>query len=164
MTDPIRIRSATLADAAALAELLNEIIAIGGTTAIETPFTPESFADAFLRDEALVSCVIAEDASGALGFQHLAVRPRLPEGWGEIATFARRSNPRPGTGRALFAETRARAKAAGLIAIDATIRADNTGGLAFYSKMGFVDDHVTEAVPLADGIPVDRISKRFDLT
>ena len=48
-------------------------------------------------------------------------------------------------------------------AINATIRADNAGGLAFYTKQGFVDYGVTPAVPLADGTPVDRVHKRFSL-
>ncbi|MEM9148767.1 MAG: GNAT family N-acetyltransferase, partial [Pseudomonadota bacterium] len=56
-----------------------------------------------------------------------------------------------------------RAKNAGLIALNATIRADNRVGLAYYSRMGFQDYAVRPAVPLADGSPVDRISKRFDL-
>jgi ribosomal protein S18 acetylase RimI-like enzyme len=48
--------------------------------------------------------------------------------------------------------------------IDATIRADNTGGLAFYSRQGFVDYDRLVGVPLEDGTPVDRLRKRFDIT
>ena len=47
--------------------------------------------------------------------------------------------------------------------IDATIRADNTGGLAFYGRMGFTDYDCVAGVPLKDGTLVDRIRKRFDL-
>ena len=64
----------------------------------------------------------------------------------------------------MFAATRERARALGVAAINATIRADNSGGLAFYSRMGFVDHHVDKAVPLKSGLPVDRISKRYPLT
>ncbi|HEX7850799.1 MAG TPA: GNAT family N-acetyltransferase, partial [Sphingomonas sp.] len=78
-------------------------------------------------------------------------------------TFARRGSTTRGIGSALFAATRAAAIAAGLKAINATIRADNTGGLTFYAKMGFADYAVARAVPLADGTPVDRISRRYDL-
>ncbi|WP_420810234.1 GNAT family N-acetyltransferase [Ensifer aridi] len=67
----------------------------------------------------------------------------------------------PGAGTALFAATKAYARDAGFLAINATIRADNIGGLAYYSKMGFVDYKVDKAVPLKDGRPVDRISKRY---
>ena len=58
-----------------------------------------------------------------------------------------------GIGGALFAETCKAARAAGAVAIDATIRRENTGGLRFYDKMGFVD-YRPEA---------ERIGKRFDL-
>ena len=61
----------------------------------------------------------------------------------------------------MFAATRARARELGLAAINATIRADNSGGLAFYSKMGLKDYAVDRAEPLADGTPVDRIHKRY---
>jgi hypothetical protein len=49
------------------------------------------------------------------------------------------------------------------VAINATIRADNVGGLAFYSRLGFTDHGISRAVPLRDGTPVDRVSKRFIL-
>ncbi|MBP1887174.1 ribosomal protein S18 acetylase RimI-like enzyme [Ensifer mexicanus] len=66
-----------------------------------------------------------------------------------------------GAGTALFAAAKAHAREAGLEAINATIRADNAGGLAYYAKMGFIDYKVEKAVPLKDGQPVDRISKRY---
>lgn len=44
---------------------------------------------------------------------------------------------------------------------NATIRADNAGGLAYYARMGFQDYAVARGVPLADGTPVDRISRRY---
>lgn len=68
-----------------------------------------------------------------------------------------------GVGAALFALTVEAAGAAGINTIDATIRADNAGGLAFWSRLGFVDYAVLRARPLKDGTPMDRITKRFDL-
>jgi hypothetical protein len=44
-----------------------------------------------------------------------------------------------------------------------TIRADNIGGLAFYSALGFEDNGIHRAVPLRDGTPIDRVSKRYVL-
>ncbi|MEM9147753.1 MAG: GNAT family N-acetyltransferase, partial [Pseudomonadota bacterium] len=151
MTDPIRVRPAIAADAPALADLLNVIIAAGGTTALETPLTPEDLADWYIAGPSALLCLMAEDSTGALGFQSVGLNSDLPEGWGDIASFARQTAPRPGTGRALFAETSSRAKNAGLIALNATIRADNRVGLAYYSRMGFQDYAVRPAVPLADG-------------
>lgn len=55
------------------------------------------------------------------------------------------------------------AQAAGLTAINATIRADNVGGLAYYTRMGFQPHAVQKGVPLADGTPADRVSKRLAL-
>ena len=68
-----------------------------------------------------------------------------------------------GVGSALLDATTARAREIGLTAINATIRGDNTGGLTFYSRMGFIDHEIVPAVPLKDGTPVDRIRKRFAL-
>jgi L-amino acid N-acyltransferase YncA len=160
----LRVRPTARADAPTLADLLNEIIAAGGTTAYETPFTPEAFADAHIDGPAVITSMIAEDDDGRpMGFQILLASDKLGPGWGDIGTFARRGSTTRGIGSALFAATKAAAIATGLKAINATIRADNIGGLAFYARMGFVDYAVSRAVPLADGTPVDRISRRFDL-
>lgn len=160
----LRIRPTVRADAPVLADLLNEIIAAGGTTAYETPFTPDAFADAHIDGPGVITSVLAEDVDGrAMGFQILLASDRLGPGWGDIGTFARRGSTTRGIGSALFAATRRAALDAGLTTINATIRADNAGGLRFYSKMGFVDYAVARGVPLADGAPVDRISRRFDL-
>ncbi|WP_026613601.1 GNAT family N-acetyltransferase [Ensifer aridi] len=158
----INVRPARVEDVPVLCAFLNEIIRIGGTTAHETPFTHESFASHFLAGPGLVSCFVAEDGSDEpCAFQALERWDGLPEGWVDIGTFARPHEKVPGAGTALFAATKAYARDAGFLAINATIRADNIGGLAYYSKMGFVDYKVDKAVPLKDGRPVDRISKRY---
>lgn len=158
----INVRPAHTADVPALCAFLNEIIRIGGTTAHETPFTHESFTAHFLTGPGFVSCFVAEDADGQpCAFQGLERWDGLPDGWVDIGTFARPHAKVRGAGTALFAATKAHARAAGFKAINATIRADNSGGLAYYGKMGFVDYKVDRAVPLKDDRPVDRISKRY---
>ena len=159
------IRPVRPEDAAELADLLNAIIARGGTTALEAPFTPQALTEAYLTGPDVVCCFVAVDrACGRLeGFQTLGAYPGLPEDVGDIGTFARVGNAQRGVGSMLFAATSAEARKRGLTAVNATIRADNTGGLAFYSRLGFVDHAVREAVPLADGTLVDRISKRYRL-
>ena len=141
----LAIRPVAAPDAPALAELLNAVIAAGGTTALETPFTARSLAETYLTGPNVHCCFVAEDDAGAvLGFQTLGRYPGLPEDIGDIATFARLGGTRRGIG-------------------SATIRADNTGGLAFYSGLGFADHAVTRDMPLKDGTPVDRVHKRFVL-
>jgi len=66
-------------------------------------------------------------------------------------------------GRALFAEAKRAAVAAGFLHINATIRADNEPVLGYYSKMGFQVHSVRVGVSLSDGRHVDRISERIDL-
>lgn len=82
---------------------------------------------------------------------------------GHIGTFARLGRTQRGTGSRLFAATLRLAAARGLAAINATIRADNAGGPAFYGRLGFTDHARRRAVPLRDGTRIDRISKRFAL-
>lgn len=158
------VRPVTSADAPALAALLNAVIRAGGTTALENEFTPQALDTAYLTGPGVHCCHVAVDAAGDLAaFQTLGRYPGLPDDIGDIATFAAIDRKQSGAGTALFAVTRARARELGLSAINATIRADNTGGLAFYSRQGFADHGVTPAVPLADGTPVDRVHKRFSL-
>jgi len=91
------------------------------------------------------------------------VRVMEAQDMGSIATFARPGTAQKGIGSALFKATLAASHAAGYTHLDATIRADNTGGLAYYSKMGFQDHSVTKAKPLSDGTKVDRIHKRLKI-
>ena len=162
----LEIRPARGDDAPGLAELLNAIIARGGSTALEDPFTPQALDQAYLTGPEVICCFVAVDrATGRHeGFQTLGRYPGLPPGWGDIGTFARVGGVQRGVGSALFAATREEARRLGLSGINATIRADNSGGLAFYGRMGFADHSVRPAAPLKDGTPVDRISKRYDLT
>lgn len=163
----LSVRPARPADAAAMAELINVIIAIGGTTAYEEPFDATSMDAAYISLPHLVSCFVAEDDDEIVGFQGLmrSFDPEdpLPDGWATIGTFARVGLTQRGVGGALFAATLEAARAANIAVIDATIRADNAGGLAFYSRQGFVDYDRLVGVPLKDGTPVDRIRKRYDV-
>ncbi|HET9230777.1 MAG TPA: GNAT family N-acetyltransferase [Vitreimonas sp.] len=159
-------RRATSEDADEMAALINEIIAAGGTTAIETPFTRASMDHEFVSGPHVISSIVAEENGELLGFQVLlgsTEEEPLPAGWGGIGTYARVGQTRGGVGSALFEATKKAARAAGLHTIDATIRADNTGGLTFYSRMGFVDYDRRIGVPLKDGARVDRVRRRYDL-
>ena len=159
----LTIRPYAPGDEGALCEVINAIIAAGGTTAHETPFTPEGLVDHALAGARVLCCHVALWDGVPVGFQSVTRNPRLPPGWGDMSSFTRREPKVPGAGRALFAATRARAGALGLVALNATIRADNGPGLGYYSAMGFQDYDVVRAVPLSDGRPVDRLRKRLIL-
>ncbi len=151
-------------DATGLAALLNEIIARGGTTALEEAFSPDGLAAAMLAGPGVLCCFVAAAADGTLvGFQSLTRSEHLPADVGEIGTFVRVGLTQSGVGRELFEATRLAAAGLGLSAIHASIRADNAGGLRFYGRLGFVDHDVRRGVPLRDGTPVDRVGKRFAL-
>jgi L-amino acid N-acyltransferase YncA len=161
---PVRVRPIAPADVPAACAILNRIITIGGTTAHQHPYDAARFEKDYVVGDNLICCHVALDETDRVaGFQWLGRNPDLPDGCADIATFARRAPVLPGVGTALFAVTRAVADSLGLREINATIRADNRSGLGYYAKMGFVEHSVSSAVPLSDGTPVDRISKRFTL-
>ena len=164
LSPTLLIRPVARADAAELAELLNAIIAAGGTTALEEPFSPGVLDACYLTGPEVLCCFVAEDDDGALlSFQTLGRYPDLPDDVGDIGTFARIGVTGRGVGHALFAATQAWASKRGLAALNATIRADNAGGLAFYTKLGFTDLDVITDMPLDSGTLVDRVRKRFVL-
>lgn len=160
------IRPATLNDAAEMTVLLNEIVRIGGTTALLEPVTQKTTED-FITKLRTTGCihVACDNKTGTLlGYQSLEYYADLPRTLGIIATFSKVGGTQRGIGSALFAATRAAAPMLGFNEIDATIRADNTGGLAYYSKMGFQDHSYGKPVTLNDGSVVKRISKRLRLS
>ncbi len=160
----IAIRPMMPEDVAEACRILNDIIAAGGTTAFEIPFSQALFAQSYLNGADKICCHVALDDQGAVaGFQWLGTYDALPDECADIATFTRRNPVLRGAGRALFDETEKTARALGFSAINATIRADNLLGLRYYEKMGFRDYSVAYGVPLRDGTPVNRISKRNDL-
>ncbi|MEZ5912806.1 MAG: GNAT family N-acetyltransferase [Paracoccaceae bacterium] len=153
-----------------MAELLNAIIARGGTTAHQRPFDAERMRAHYIAPALGISCHLAEVGGRLAGFQALEwCDPdwqgpgKLPADWAVVASFVAEEARGRGVGRALWDATRDAADAAGVKTVDATIRADNAEGLAFYSGLGFADYRVVPDVPLRDGTRVDRVCKRFDL-
>ena len=157
------VRDARADDAPGLCDLLNAIVRAGGTTARLTEMTVPEFEDWYINGPHVPCCQVAVAGEVRLGFQGLSVDNRLPSGWVDIGTFTQQGSAVRGVGTALFATTRDRAATLGFTVINATIRADNMPGLAYYAKMGFRDYKVDRCVPLADGRMMDRISRRFDL-
>ncbi len=157
-----RVRPAVLGDALQMTKLLNAIIAAGGTTAHQTPLVVDEMHSQYIARPEGISCHVAISNGRLSGFQYLG-HDTDRKGWGIIATFVGLDRSKMGVGQKLFSATRFAAKAADIKSIDATIRADNVGGLKYYSGLGFQDYDILHQIPLADGTPVNRIRKRFDL-
>lgn len=140
----LHCRAALVDDAAAMARLLNEIIAIGGTTAYRRPFDAAGIARDFISPQLKISCFVVTDGPRLCGFQALewcdpawSGDDPLPADWAVIATYVDPRCQGRGAGRALVERTVQAAGEAGVRFIDATIRKENVGGLAYYRAMGF---------------------------
>jgi L-amino acid N-acyltransferase YncA len=151
-------------DAASMARLLNAIIEKGGTTALTRPVTGIDISDWMKSDPGRSAWHVALDQNEkVVGFQWIAPNPKLPPEAVDIATFVEIGQTGLGIGSALFTATAAAAKRLGYVWINATIRADNSGGLTYYQSRGFRDWSFDEGVRLESGLVVDKISKRYDL-
>lgn len=160
----IHIRQAGLLDAREAAELLNAIIARGGTTAHTGALSREDIVEWMTRYPGQSAWYVAENDSGTLlGFQFIEPHPDLPPEACDIASFVRLSQTGLGIGSKLFEATSRAARDMGYTWINATIRADNTGGLAYYQSRGFEDYAQHPQRKLATGQVVDKVSKRFEL-
>lgn len=160
----IHVRKATLPDARLMAELLNGIIRKGGSTAL-TEEAGRDTLEKWMSSQSQQSIWhLAEDETGfLLGFQAVTPHDRLPPEACDIASFVRLGRTGLGVGSRLFEATATAARALGYRWINATIRADNPGGLAYYQSRGFEAYHIDRDVILGNGLVVDKISKRFVL-
>lgn len=164
----VTTRAAIPSDSSALTEIFNGIVLAGGTTAHQTPFDTARMQRHYIEPKTLISCTVAEVNGKIAGFQSLVWPDEngqpFPAGWAVIASFVGAGFAGQGVGRALFNATLDAAIQANVKTIDATIRADNSGGLAYYNSLGFADYDILPSVPLRDGTRVDRIRKRIDFT
>jgi L-amino acid N-acyltransferase YncA len=160
----MHIRRAGALDAGPMADLLNAIIRKGGTTALTKPVTRDDLAAKMTAHAGRNAWHLVEDDSGhVMGFQWVAPHDRLPPEACDIATFVEIGQTQLGIGSSLFDASRRAATDLGYHWINATIRADNTGGLAYYQSRGFEPYALQKGVALEDGTLVDKISTRFAL-
>lgn len=153
------VRSMIRSDVPACVEIMNHIISLGGSTAYEDPYTETHFADHYL-DEPPVSNVVLLNGR-IVGFQAAF---DVGDGLYSIGSFTNQQTPAKGAGHAIFAKTVEDCRAHGGHAILAKITSDNTAGLAYYTKMGFMPDTVLKNDHTRrDGTVVDRVIKRFTL-
>ena len=160
----VSIQRGSKGDLRQTADLLNEIIKIGGTTALTSPLTARALGEWLFNHPDRATWHVAIDQDGELlGFQWIGVWPELPDTACDIGTFVKSGQTGLGIGSALFEATKAAAIEMGYDWINANIRADNAGGLAYYQSRGFRDWGRLESVKLNDGTQVDKILKRYDL-
>ena len=155
------IRRADPLDTREMAALLNEIIAAGGTTARTETVAAADFIPLLSAPGA--ACHVAEVGSAIMSFQYIEPHAALPPKVADISTFVQRGKTGLGIGSALFTATAQAARDLGYQWINATIRADNTGGLIYYQSRGFRDWRNLTDQRLANGMRVDKICKRYDL-
>ncbi|MGL5008841.1 MAG: GNAT family N-acetyltransferase [Paracoccaceae bacterium] len=153
------IRCAQSQDAAAMADILNAVIAIGGTTAHQTAKSVETVLANYITGPDVLSSVVAEDQGQVIGWQSA----EHWQGDAHIGTFVRPGIQAKGVGAAMFALSRDILHEAGITSIIASIRKDNVPGLAYYARMGFVDFAEDPGFALDDGTVVGRVHRRFDL-
>lgn len=160
----IRVVPANRLHSGEMAEILNEIILAGGTTALANPVTASELTGWMTRAPDRSAWHVAETEDGrVMGFQWIEPADYLPPEAAEIATFARPGHTGLGIGSKLFAVTETAARRLGYRWINANIRADNAGGLAYYQSRGFEDYGQKTGVRMANGQVVDKVLKRFDL-
>jgi GNAT superfamily N-acetyltransferase len=136
----VLIREATPADADAMSDVLEELIAAGKRArAGDTDFVRSHY----LEHPHRLHCFVAVDDGGKiLGFQSLKRAQEgnpygTPIGWGIIGTHVRPSAARTGVGSRLFEATAAAAREAGLPMIEAYIGEENSAALAYYEALRF---------------------------
>lgn len=159
----LSVREATLEDANQMAELLNAIIEIGGTTAYLDPVTPRYIANKMTNSGPRASWHVADEDGAVLGFQWAAPHDQLPEDAADIASFVRVGAVGKGIGSRLFEATCAKTRALGYIWLNASIRSDNASGLTYYTKMGFTDWKIDPEAALSDGRITGKTHKQFFL-
>ena len=142
-----------------MADILNAIIAIGGTTAHEHPKSVEAVLTAYVTGPEVVSSVVAEHQGRVIGWQSVG----RWQDEAHIGTFVAPGIQASGAGGAMFAMTRAAVLAAGYHAIIAVIRSDNVPGLAYYARQRFSDVVADPDFALNDGTVVGRVVRRLDL-
>lgn len=160
----IRIVRAGALHTREMADILNEIIKVGGTTALVNPVTDHDLSEWMSRHPGKSAWHVAEDSNGkVVGYQWVEPADYLPPEAVEIATFARLGHTGLGIGSKLFDATVAAARNLGYRWINANIRTDNAGGIAYYQSRGFEDYSRIDNYALANGEIVDKVLKRYFL-
>jgi RimJ/RimL family protein N-acetyltransferase len=142
MTAPLRIRRAGLGDARAVAAVMNAVIAEGGLTVFDRPFSDdeERAFIAALGPRSLLN--VADVDEQIVGVQSLDLFSPVADSLAHVATMGTwlRADARGrGIGRALAAASCRAAEALGYKKVVVTVLATNARALRFYRGLGFTD-------------------------
>ena len=160
----IRIRHGSALDVRSATRLLNEIINVGGTTALTKEVTKDEMEGWLFGDAGRTAWHVAvDDHDRVQGFQWIGPWPDLPPEACEIGTFVKIGQTGLGIGSQLFEATKSAALDLGFDWINANIRSDNESGLTYYQSRGFRTYRHEENVTLPSGQTVGKTHKRYDL-
>lgn len=160
----LSVRHGTALDLRSATSLLNDIISVGGTTAITNEVSKSDMETWLMSDPDRAAWHVAlDDNADVLGFQWIGPWPTLPSEACEIGTFVKMGQTGLGIGSRLFEATKSAAVDLGYDWINANIRSDNESGLTYYQSRGFRIYGHEESVKLPSGLVVDKTLKRFDL-
>jgi|SRR5687768_4625986 len=162
----VRIRRASVDDAAAIARILQVVAAERVHSAIDRPWPVEEQRAylASLSDREVFHVAVAGDA--VVGYQSLdrysSVLPSMAH-VGQLGTFLLPDWRGRGVGRALFASTAGFAAAAGYRKLVIQVRGSNAAAQRFYGRLGFVECGRLRAQVVIDGRPDDEVVMEYFL-
>ena len=102
----VKVRPSIALDASSMAQLLNEIVTIGGTTAMTRPVTGKDLTE-WMATNADQSAwhVALDDQENVVGFQWISPHPNLPPEACDIASFVQVGRTGLGVGSAMSGST-----------------------------------------------------------
>jgi len=155
----VKIRPATIADAAALAEFTRALI-LAGPGMVQSPEqspTKEEVATRFASYQGATLRVVAEIDGKIVG--DAEVKQLAPKRCAHVGVMAVGVHPefqRRGIGRALMQHLIDHAKAHGLRRLELNVRSDNHAAQALYRGLGFHHEGTrTKFIALDDGTLID---------
>ena len=161
----VRIRRASVDDAAAIANVLDAVVSERIHSAIDRAWTAEEqrtyLASLSSREAFHVACVGSDTI---IGYQSLdlysTILPSMAH-VGQLGTFLLAEWRGNGVGRALFSATRQFAESAGYRKLVIQVRASNLAAQHFYKQLGFVECGRLRAQVMIDGDTDDELVMEY---
>jgi L-amino acid N-acyltransferase YncA len=156
----VNIRPATVADAQGVVDVINSVIQEGGLTALYPALTLAQ-EQAFIQSLGPRSVMYVAEIEGTiLGVQTIEPLAPYTQAMDHVAvlgTYVYRNYRQQGVGSQLAERTFAFAREQGYEKAIVYVRAGNSGGLAFYRRVGFVPKAILERQVKIDGSYDDEV-------